>query len=58
MAMTEHKHSATCPACGGTLTDITEAALVNKVRTHAKESHNKELTKEQARGLFHDKADK
>ena len=56
--MGEHKHSATCPACGGTLTDLTEAALIDKVQRHAKENHDKELTVEQARGLFHDKAEK
>jgi hypothetical protein len=55
--MGEHKHEATCPMCGGTLTDLTEAALINKVQHHAKEHHDKDLTREQARGLFKDKAE-
>jgi hypothetical protein len=56
--MAEHKHEATCPVCGGTLTDVTEVALIEKVQRHAKENHGKELTKEQARGLFKDQVEK
>ena len=56
--MEKHHHEATCPACGGTLTDLTEAALIDKVQLHAKENHAKDLTREQAGGLFHDKAKK
>ena len=41
---------------GGTLTDLTEVALIEKVQHHAKGQHDKELTEEQACGLFHDKA--
>ena len=52
--MTEHKHSAVCPVCNGTLTDDTEAALISKVQRHAKDNHDKDLTAEQARGLFKD----
>lgn len=51
-----HHHEATCPVCGGTLTDLTEAALIDKVQRHAKKEHDKDLTREQARGLFTDKA--
>ena len=51
-----HHHEATCPACGGTLTDLTEAALIDKIQHHAKEKHDKDMTKEQARGLFKEKA--
>ena len=35
-----------------TLTDTTEAALIDKVQRHAKEKHSKNLTPEQARGMF------
>ena len=52
--MAEHRHSALCPACGGTLTDDTESALIKKVQQHAKEHHDMELTEEKARGLFTD----
>jgi hypothetical protein len=52
--MAEHKHSAVCPACGGTLADDTEAALISKVQRHAKENHDKVFTEEQARSLFKD----
>ena len=54
--MGEHKHEAMCPACGGTLTDLTEAALIDKVQRHAKEKHDIDMTKEKARSLFTDKA--
>jgi uncharacterized protein with PIN domain len=56
--MAEHRYEATCPVCGGTLSDLTEVALIDKVQRHAKENHDRELTREQARGLFKDRADK
>jgi hypothetical protein len=55
--MGEHKHSATCPICSGALTDLTEAALVDKVQRHVKDAHDKDLTTEQARMLFNDRAE-
>jgi hypothetical protein len=56
--MAENKYEAICPVCEGTLSDLTEAALIEKVQRHAKENHGKDLTREQARGLFKDRADK
>ena len=49
--MTEHEHSVTCPACGGTLSAATEAELIEKVQAHAKNEHDKDLTAEQIRQM-------
>jgi predicted small metal-binding protein len=45
--MTEHKHSVTCPACGGTITAATQDSLIEQVQGHAKNQHGKGLTREQ-----------
>ena len=49
--MTEHEHSVTCPACGGTLSAATETELIAQVQAHAKNEHDKDLTAEQIRQM-------
>jgi hypothetical protein len=50
--MGEHRHEALCPACGGTLADDSEFALIKKVQGHAKEKHGIDMTEKKARSLF------
>jgi hypothetical protein len=56
--MKDHRHSALCPMCGGTLTDDSESALVKKVQRHAHDEHDMDMTEEKARSLFQEPEDK
>lgn len=55
--MGEHKHSVTCPACGGKIGAPTQGEVVEKVQAHAKQAHNKDLATEQVLQMEKDQAE-
>ena len=44
--MAEHKHSVTCPACGGAISATTQDELIRLVQDHAKKDHQMDLSPE------------
>jgi predicted small metal-binding protein len=44
--MEEHKHTVTCPACGGKIQTDDQEELIKQVQTHAKDSHGMDLPRE------------
>ncbi len=44
--MAEHKHSVTCPACGGAISATSQDELIRLVQDHAKERHQMDLSAE------------
>jgi predicted small metal-binding protein len=56
--MGEHKHSVTCPACGGVIHADTEDEIVTQVQTHAKDHHGMDLTREKVLEMEKSQAEK
>ena len=48
----KHEHGITCPMCGGDITADTEAELIKKFRTHAKDKHDVEKSDEEVRMMM------
>lgn len=50
--MEKHEHSMNCPVCGDRISSESEQDLIQKVRQHGKEKHNREMSEQQVRDMM------